>query len=613
MRAALHRRLVGKTAARQLQQLLEAHLPQLEAPDSARDWKHRATRVRKQMLELFFRGHAEGLLDAKPRVVWGDTIETDKGYRIRKLRYEGYPGLWVPALLYEPTQLRGRVPAVLNPNGHHMGGKSMDYKQARCINLAKRGALALNSEFIGMGELRADIDHNRIGALDLCGTAGIGVFYLVMKRALDVLLNHPHADPQRVAMTGLSGGGWQTAILSALDERVRAIVPVAGYSALWQRRNCIEDIGDLEQCPSDMAAVADYDVLTGLYAPRPTLLIYNRHDDCCFQTKRARRSIFLPGRSVYSALGAGDALALYDNTEPGTHNYEADNRRQLYAFLKTHFDLEGPEDDLPWRDELRNERELNVGLPPDNATLYALAQDALQRACSERKQHRTAAAARSHLSRLIALPRWTTTRAQTVGARRQHAAYTVRQHRLQLDDQWTLPIVEIAPKRASGTELIVADAGRSSCQAAVESALKAGRRALVADVFGTGELAVGWQHHMLVAATGLRPLGLQVGHLLALMKWAGRRYGTPHLSARGQIVSIAALIACALQPQAARALVTFNLLDSLARLVQWPTPYAAAPSLFCFGLLSAFDVEDLIELSAPMPLSDGGNGRGPLR
>ena len=613
MRTELNRRLLGKAPARQLQSLLEAHLPKLQEPASARTWQRRAERVRQQLLALFFRGHAEGLLGEKPRVVWGDVIETDGGYRIRKLRYEGYPGMWIPALLYEPTELRGRIPAVLNPNGHHMGGKAMDYKQARCINLAKRGVLALNSEFIGMGELRADLDHNRIGALDLCGTAGIGVFYLVMKRALDVLLAHPHADGERVAMTGLSGGGWQTAILSALDERVRAVVPVAGYSALWQRRTCIEDIGDLEQCPSDMASVADYDVLTGLYAPRPTLLIYNRHDDCCFQTKRARRSIFLPARSVFSALGAGDALALYDNAEPGTHNYEADNRRQLYGFLKEHFGLNGPPDDLPWRDELRSERDLNVGLPSDNATLYSLAQDALIKARAARPAHRTPAAARKHLSALVALPKWHAVRAKAIGAQRKRKTHTVRYYALHLDEQWTLPVTEFAPPRARGTDLIVADAGRSSGEASVQAALSAGRRALVADVFGTGELAVGWQHQMLVAAAGLRPLGLQVGHLLALAQWAGQRYGMPHLVARGQVTSIAALIACALQPKAAVALQTFNMLDSLARLVQWPTPYATAPSLFCFGLLSAFDVEDLMALSAPMPITDGSSGRGPLR
>jgi len=52
----------------------------------------------------------------------------------------------VPALLYEPTNLSGRVPVVLNVNGHDGSGKVAAYKQARCINQAKRGMLALNDE-----------------------------------------------------------------------------------------------------------------------------------------------------------------------------------------------------------------------------------------------------------------------------------------------------------------------------------------------------------------------------------------------------------------------------------------------------------------------------------
>ena len=150
-------------------------MPDEVAPTTPAAWNRRARRARVDLLELFFQGHPQGLLLEPPRVEWRGTVEAGPGYRVRKLRYEGYPGMWVPALLYEPAALRGRVPAVLNPNGHHPGGKAMDYKQARCINLAKRGMLALNTEFIGMGELRADAEHLRIALLDLCGVAGIGV------------------------------------------------------------------------------------------------------------------------------------------------------------------------------------------------------------------------------------------------------------------------------------------------------------------------------------------------------------------------------------------------------------------------------------------------------
>ena len=195
MQRSLHRKLIGPKAHRQLLAFLGEHLPHFTPPTSAAAWRKQVPTLRAQVLDLFFRGHPKGLLAEQPQVHWGDRIETGAGYTIRKLRYEGYPGLWVPALLYEPDQLGEKAPAVLNPNGHHAGGKAMDYKQARCINLAKRGMLALNTEFLGMGELRADIDHNRIAHLDLCGIAGIGVFYLLMKRGLDVLLPTPRPIP----------------------------------------------------------------------------------------------------------------------------------------------------------------------------------------------------------------------------------------------------------------------------------------------------------------------------------------------------------------------------------------------------------------------------------
>jgi hypothetical protein len=75
---------------------------------------------------------------------------------------------------------------------------------------------------------------------------------------------------------------------------------------------------------------------------------------------------------------------------------------------------------------------------------------------------------------------------------------------------------------------------------------------------------------------------------------------------------VVALVACALKPALVHALETQNLMDSLARLVEWPKAYADAPSLFCFGLLEQFDIADLIDLCAPLPVADS-NGRGPLR
>jgi hypothetical protein len=100
-------------------------------------------------------------------------IDGGPGYHIRKLRFEALPGLWIPALLYEPDRLDGRVPVVLNVNGHDAKGKAVDYKQLRCINQAKRGMIALNLEWFGMGQLGTPgFAHGVINAVDLCGTSG---------------------------------------------------------------------------------------------------------------------------------------------------------------------------------------------------------------------------------------------------------------------------------------------------------------------------------------------------------------------------------------------------------------------------------------------------------
>ena len=616
MERALSRTLIhNKTFDELIAHLRQVLPPPLEQqqPTSREAWLKKTGRIRRQMLELFFRGHPPDLLEQPPRVRFGETLHTDKGYVIRKLLYEGYPGLWVPALLYEPTRLQGKVPAVLNANGHHVGGKAMDYKQARCINLAKRGMLALNTEFIGMGELRANADHNRIGHLDLCGVAGIGVFYLAMKRGLDVLLDHPRADCQRVAMTGLSGGGWQTALLSALDQRITTVVPVAGHSPVWQRTGCIEDIGDVEQVPTDLCSIVDYDELTAMFAPRPTLLIYNHNDDCCFQTRRTRKSVYQPVKPFFALYGASDRLGFHDNIDPGTHNYESDNRSQLYQFLNKHWGLDTSAQDLPWQDELYTQQELNVGLPPNNATLISLAQDTLQKIRARKKKKTTPAATRRQLTSLLKLPTFAKVEARPVGTAQKHNSYTVRHHVLHLDATWTLPVTEFAPERARGLTLVVGDGGRNGTAGPINAALAAGKRVLAVDIFGIGELRSSWQYHMIVATTGQRPLGLMVGHLLTTIEWARKKYRSTSidLHASGQTVPVVALIAAALKPGYLNSLTTLSLLDSLGRIIDWPISYADVAPLCCFGLLTTCDIPDLIELAAPVALHD--QNMGPLR
>src|SRR6266481_3787061 len=124
----------------QLTRYLLRRATPLRVPQSAEVWTARAKRLRGQLLDgVIFHGWPRAWITAPPRFEDMGTIDTTGGYRIRKLRYEIVPGFWSTALLYEPEQIRGKAPAILNLLGHYKDGKAMAFEQQRCINYALQG------------------------------------------------------------------------------------------------------------------------------------------------------------------------------------------------------------------------------------------------------------------------------------------------------------------------------------------------------------------------------------------------------------------------------------------------------------------------------------------
>src|SRR5439155_2855462 len=179
----------------------------------------------------------------------------------------------------------------------------------------------------------------------------------------------------RVGMTGLSGGGWQTTILSALDERVKVIVPVAGITSLQTRVEVrmYGDLGDIEQSATDLLEGQDYSHMVALMAPRPTLLIHNAEDDCCFRAPLVKPLLFDLVGPVFRLYQKEDVFEWHENRDPGTHNYQLDNRLQAYRFFSKHFSLPIIENEIPSEAEVKSYDELVVGLPKDNLTILGLA------------------------------------------------------------------------------------------------------------------------------------------------------------------------------------------------------------------------------------------------
>jgi hypothetical protein len=227
---------------------------------------------------------------------------------------------------------------------------------------------------MGFGELSNPENGHDFGAhLDLVGANSAGLFYLAMRRGLDYLWDHPSVDHSRVGVTGLSGGGWQTIVLSALDERVAVAVPVAGYGSLESNIVHPEDTSQIEEDGTDFRSGQDYTHLTAMRAPRPTLLIYNADDDCCFRAPMVRPTVYDAVKPFFRLFDREDVFAWHENYDPGTHNYQLDNRRLSYAFFSKHFHLHPVEDEISVDAEVRSPEELAVGLPKDNLTILGLA------------------------------------------------------------------------------------------------------------------------------------------------------------------------------------------------------------------------------------------------
>ena len=595
---ALAQEIIGPDLAlEEVRVFNETRVPDMPSVRSAAEWKAKAREYRRNVLnKVVFRGEAAKWRDTPLRVEWSAVIEGLPGYRIRKLRFEAVPGWWIPALLYEPTKLSGKRPVVLNVNGHDGKGKAADYKQIRCINQAKRGMIALNVEWIGMGQFASRMSHYQMNQMDLCGTAGIAPFFLNMSKGLDVLLSHPNADPKRVAVAGLSGGGWQTIFISSLDERVTLANPVAGYSSFKTRARHGMDLGDSEQTPNDLALYADYTHLTALLANRAALLTYNAKDNCCFTAGHALPPLLAAAQPIFRLLGRGEFLRSHINHDPGSHNFELDNRQQLYRFIGDVF-YQGQEYDwqeIPSADEVKTYDELLVDLPEENGGFNSIAlglMETLPKPFEGDKRRR--------LLEVVSAKNY------TAKATRVRGEGAMVHFQFQVGDDWTLPGTVFTPDAPMATTLLIADAGRKAQAERVESLLAKGRRVVAFDPFFFGESKIksrDFLHVILMHAAGERALGVQASQISAVAEWAKKQYKQPvELMSAGPRLSVAARLA-AVQSNAISALKLHAPMKSLKEVILENKGANHMPEMMCFGLLESFDLPQIEALIAPRPL-----------
>ncbi len=312
---------------------------------TAADADRRRAGLRRELERSLGLGRLRWPPALRPRLVGTLRYKT---YRIEKVVYETLFGVLVAAHVYLPEGADGPSPAVLFYPGHWWAdSKARPDFQAFCINMARLGFVVLSFDPFGQGERGiSSRDHRRTEAL-LVGVAQQGFAVYETRCALEYLLSRPEVDARRVGITGASGGGFNTWITAALDDRIAAAVPVVGTSEFFEQIKVCRPLDwyhAAEHCHfiPGLIRYANNHELLAMAAPKPVLIVAAGQDES-FPIAGVRK-VAEYGRQLYTSYGAGERVGLVVDEAEG-HGYQRAKREAAYGwFLRW---LKGQGDGLP--------------------------------------------------------------------------------------------------------------------------------------------------------------------------------------------------------------------------------------------------------------------------
>jgi cephalosporin-C deacetylase-like acetyl esterase len=282
------------------------------------------------------------------------TVERD-GVVIDKLHFQSRPGLYVTGNLYRPRAAgTGKLPGVLYVCGHSNRGRDGNKTafQDHGMWFAANGYVCLMIDTLQLGEIPG-IHHGTYGRPYLhlkaygipdrdilenrwwwqaAGYTPAGVECWNGVRAIDYLISRPDVDPERIAVTGISGGGAATGWIAAADERVRVAVPVSGISDLESYVSNKVINGHCDCMFLINAHGWEWTTIPAIIAPRP-LLFANSDNDGIFPMDGNRR-IIARLRSLYALYGKPDLVD--EHVSKGGHDYRPDLRIAIFGWINKH-------------------------------------------------------------------------------------------------------------------------------------------------------------------------------------------------------------------------------------------------------------------------------------
>ena len=304
--------------------------------ESLNDWQARRPRYKEEYF------HMLGLWPMPEKTPLGATTTgtlNGDGYRVEMIHFQSWPRLYVTGNLYRPANVKKgeRLPAVLYVCGHSYQGRSGNKTayQSHGIWFARHGYICLMLDSLQLGEIAA-IHHGTYREKRWWwhsrGYTPAGVECLNGMRGIDYLLSRPDVDLQRIAVTGISGGGAASFWIAAADERVKVAVPVSGMADLPSYVNNRVINGHCDCMFLYNTFQWPWPRIAALVAPR-ALLFTNSDHDRIFPMDANDRIINRLER-VYSLYGRTDFVDAVVSV--GGHAYRQDIRQAAYRFINTH-------------------------------------------------------------------------------------------------------------------------------------------------------------------------------------------------------------------------------------------------------------------------------------
>ncbi len=291
-----------------------------KTPDSLA-WAKRRILIKQGILEGAELNNFTNKTPLKPII---NSLKMMDGYTVENVAFESLPGFYVTGNLYRPTNIKGKKAGILCTHGHWEGfkGRFLQQTQQRCITLARMGAVVFVYDMVGYSDSKQ------------CKHAIPKAFKLQTinsMQALDFLSSLPDVNADRIAITGESGGGTQSFMLTALDERIKVSVPVVMVSEYFFGGCVCESGMPVHKRPDNQTSNAEIAALT---APRPMLLVSDGDD----WTKNTPQNEYPFIQRIYGFYGAKSNIENVHLVDE-KHDYGKNKRQAVYLFLAKHLKL----------------------------------------------------------------------------------------------------------------------------------------------------------------------------------------------------------------------------------------------------------------------------------